>query len=440
MVQVKSAYGSLPTTVGEEPRTNGRNSWILPAVTALAAALVAGTAIILIAATPTGVELEQKRHHSLANNYRSSADARNDLNAYFDSQKMNTKRHGLSASEANSQLSQIWKTSADAKIAKVRSLQHKQVMQDLAFSSHAAQDDLDSYFDEMDDSHPKAHHEHHESGEIRKNWNAHSAENDMDNYWDTLSAKEGHKWHHQNSHAIKPSQAQIAEAKSKALKEYRSQHPEFAKKLDQIHIDWMKTHDQPPTGTMEKSQYEKQVKKVEQGVHLQVTKYLKEIMAHPEAKEDKPNLRKEALVKYLDSHPDVKAKMSKAKKEWMEEYGGPPKGNVQMKKYHDLMKHIVGHVDISIKDTLGVKASTLSGAQKEPSQAEKVKALKEFEHQNPEIKDKIAKVHKLWAQKHTKPPSTPAEEAEYGELMKKYVVPTVATVSAASEDLKKKSA
>mmetsp|Transcript_133433 Transcript_133433/g.198358 ORF Transcript_133433/g.198358 Transcript_133433/m.198358 type:complete len:411 (+) Transcript_133433:2-1234(+) len=404
----------------------------MPAMAGLAAVVLTGTAVVMMSSSAS-VELAQK-HHSLANNYRSSDAARAELNEYFDSQAVATRKHGISSKQAMSQLNAIFPTAGDAKIKQIRAKQQKTVMQDLHYSSSAAQDDLDSYFDSMDSSPKKhAHKDHHFKAESTD-----KARDDMDSYWDSLTESEHHEWHHaKKSSSSKPTAEMVAQAKKLALEEYKKDHPDFAKKLDQVHIDWMKTHDGIPTTVSEKKKYTNLIKEVEQGVDLPITKHLKAIMDGKEdaktgmkAQAADSNPRKLALQKFLDSNPDVKAKMVKAKKEFFEEYGHPPnpKSKHEMQKYHDIMKKAVGKIDISIDKELGTKKA------KGADSSDKVAELKKFEKENPMVQAKIQKVHKLWASKHTAPPKTPAEEAEYGELMKQYVVPAVATMTDAAQD------
>ena len=69
-------------------------------------------------------------------------------------------------------------------------------------------------------------------------------------------------------------------------------------------------------------------------------------------KED-PNIRKQALQKYLRENPDVKHKMEQAKTQFFEKYGHAPQSDKQNQEYHDLMKKYVGHIDIDVKKILG---------------------------------------------------------------------------------------
>lgn len=57
-----------------------------------------------------------------------------------------------------------------------------------------------------------------------------------------------------------PTAEMVAQAKKLALEEYKKDHPDFAKKLDQVHIDWMKTHDGIPTTVSEKKKYTNLIK------------------------------------------------------------------------------------------------------------------------------------------------------------------------------------
>jgi len=80
-------------------------------------------------------------------------------------------------------------------------------------------------------------------------------------------------------------------------------------------------------------------------------------------KED-PNLRKQALQKFLHENPDVKRKMAAAKKAFFDKYGHAPQSAKQNQEYHDLMKKYVGHVDISVEKILGKGAIKQARTQK----------------------------------------------------------------------------
>jgi len=68
---------------------------------------------------------------------------------------------------------------------------------------------------------------------------------------------------------------------------------------------------------------------------------------------EEPNVRKQALQKFLRENPDIKQKMAQAKKQFFDKYGHAPQSDKQNQEYHDLMKKYIGHIDIDVKKVLG---------------------------------------------------------------------------------------
>jgi hypothetical protein len=135
-------------------RASSTRKIVAAAVMALAVCCVS-----LFAVSPTHVVLRQE---SLAGSYESSAEARDDLSSYFDTEqaKFNV-HHSMSSKEALRSADSIFsdKTSGNARLNRKV---HREVTQDLAFSSSQAQADFDSYFDNLggSDSISSAHSVH----------------------------------------------------------------------------------------------------------------------------------------------------------------------------------------------------------------------------------------------------------------------------------------
>ena len=153
-------------------------------------------------------------------------------------------------------------------------------------------------------------------------------------------------------------------AKMKELKRYEKSNHKFAKKINEVHLEWAKDHHGPPHSKAEQAEYAKLLKKIVGEVSPEVAHKKKINQFHA---------------------PDL---------------------NDQFK-------------------VAGGKAITSLAAAKH-SEAEmkmaKVKALQDLEQHDPKIKTKIAEVHHQWIKEgHKAPPSTPAEEKEYHALMEKIV-------------------
>mmetsp|Transcript_40577 Transcript_40577/g.63353 ORF Transcript_40577/g.63353 Transcript_40577/m.63353 type:complete len:461 (+) Transcript_40577:13-1395(+) len=451
-------YGTM-SSLSQVPRAPRSRSYtsVVVAVAVLGACALAGSQLLSSSAP---VELQEIHVNNLAKTYVSDSQARKQLDSYYEDKTFSVAKHGLSSAEALKQMDAIWKTPGSKNVlAKVRATQKKQVMQDLAFSSSSAQDDLDSYFDNLEGgtTHKAASHHH-------KKYDTSSASDDMDSYWDNQQKKaSSHKWHHQDPLPA----AKMQEAKKNALNRYKEQHPNFKAKLDKVHEDWMKNVGHFPKNEAEKKRYQAEVAKVvnsvkidimpedmpsakqattqqkttsqpsgHQATHEEAQKYIKD---HPELKSNlekkakdtwakeqgkglkgSPEERKAALANYLKQHPEVKKKMEEAKKAWFTAHGNkPPQGTHENEQYAKLMKEYVGHIDIPMSKYAKAKTTKKAEVSKDTKadHEENVDHLKEFEAKNPEMKKKIEKVHKMWAAGHSKPPSTDAEKKEYWDMM-----------------------
>jgi len=319
--------------------------------------------------------------------YVSSKAARSDLSNYFDHLPVHkSKRMGISARRARMQLNNIFKQDPVA-MHHARALSQrvrKQVVQDLAFSSKNAKDDIDSYFDSMQpETHKYSHHhEQHEAG-----------------------------GHEATSHV----------ELQHNLAQYKEQNPEFAKKLDEVHAMWMKDHKTPPRTAQEKREYGKLV-----------TKYVGDMQAVLTGKEQstkavQPNLKSKAFKVYMDQHPDVKKKFMKVQTDFIQKYGHMPKTEGEKKTFKSLIKHYVGHLEISVKKTLGkdsaaVKPSADDSAASKVDEAAKSKMLKVMEQKDPMLSQKLQKAHDVWIKAgHKGPPRNQEEEKEYRKLLDQMV-------------------
>ncbi|EKX34657.1 hypothetical protein GUITHDRAFT_166162 [Guillardia theta CCMP2712] len=325
--------------------------------------------------------------------YVSSRAARSDLNSYFDKLPVHKgKRMGISARRARMQLNSIFQQDpsvmhqAKALNQRVR----RQVVQDLAFSSKNAKDDIDSYFDSMQPETHKYSYHHHQH--------------------DKSDADEG------------LSHAQLQER----LVKFKKQNPEFAKKVEEAHAMWMKNHKAPPKTMKEKKEY---------GVLL--NKYVGDMAAILSGKEApqpakaskpaKASLKSQAFKAYMAQHPDTKKKFMKAQGIFLKKYGHLPQNDGEKQTFKALLKKYVGHLDISVKKTLGKdSADVKSGA--DDSTASKVddetkqKMLKTMEKKDPTLQQKLKEAHDVWIKTgHKGPPKNAEEEKQYRKLLDQMV-------------------
>jgi hypothetical protein len=284
------------------------------------------------------------------------------------------------------------------------------------------------------------------------------------------------------SHSARKTQTTAAE-QQKMIQDYRETHPEFGKKLEEVHAAWMKDHDSLPSTTSERKEYKALMDKI--------VGNMGDIMKQAKAETGpSPEMKKEALQKYIKEHPEVGRNIVKAKERFMKKYGHAPKSKLEKQDYAHMMKHFVGHVDISVDKELGKKAKAEKlpkedAAQKQKEEvggifklidktvkafegkdkkegeedakeAEKAikKALEEkgfqvevdndkkvhlrpsvqsaspddkqkvvssYTAKHPGVQKKLQEVHKLWRATHSAPPKTPAEEKEYDALLARVV-------------------
>jgi hypothetical protein len=188
------------------------------------------------------------------------------------------------------------------------------------------------------------------------------------------------------------------------IQDYQKTHPEFGKKLDEVHAAWMKDHDSLPSTTSERKEYKalmdkivgnmgdimKQVTqaKAETGPSSEVfalpaivfsvcacRRVCARVRACVRATDSKgvrlSQMKKEALQKYIKEHPEVGRNIVKAKKRFMEKYGHAPKSKLEKQDYERMMKHFVGHVDISVDKELGKKAKAEKLPKEDAAQKQK---------------------------------------------------------------------
>jgi len=304
---------------------------IVGSVAALAAATVALACVALYGARSGSVAMLSKTH-TLAATYQSDVASRQDLNSYFDNENKVAKkahRKDFTSEAAKQQLSAIFGNSkADHMSATVKHIQKKLVTQDLAYSAKDANSDLDSYFDSMQETNVRANRAH-----ARK-------ETSVDD--DGLPVLTSQK---------SKQQQEDAAVNKEELENYKKNNPDFKKRMDTVHLKWMEQHGGGlPKSKAEIKAYaalvEKYVGDISELVKKARTSSAKQL------KED-PNMRKQALEKYLRENPDVKHKMAQAKKQFFDKYGHAPQSDKQNQEYHDLMKKYVGHIDINVKKILG---------------------------------------------------------------------------------------
>jgi hypothetical protein len=162
--------------------------------------------------------------------------------------------------------------------------------------------------------------------------------------------------------------ASVAQLKKmRELKKYEAKHKKFSRQLNEVHMEWAKTHHGPPHTDAEQKEYATLLKKmINHGPNLKHTKKINQFHA-----------------------PDL----------------------------NDQFKVAAGK---------GINSLAAEEKVEEHSEAEekiaKVRALQDLEAHDPKIKTKIAEVHHQWMKAgHKAPPSTPAEEKEYQKLMEKIV-------------------
>ena len=210
----------------------------------------------------------------------------------------------------------------------VKRIQKKMVTQDLAYTASAANDDLNSYFDSMQETNVRANRAH-----------ARKATNVDDDGLPVLTSEKSKK------------QQETAQVNKEELENYKKNNPDFKKKMDTVHLKWMEQHGGGlPKSKADIKAYAALVEKYVGDISELVKKARKS--SSKMLKED-PNIRKQALQKYLRENPDVKHKMEQAKTQFFEKYGHAPQSDKQNQEYHDLMKKYVGHIDIDVKKILG---------------------------------------------------------------------------------------
>jgi hypothetical protein len=141
--------------------------------------------------------------------------SRQDLNSYFDSQNIVAKKahkKDFTSDAAKQQLSAIFgNAKADQMNSKVKRIQKKMVTQDLAYTASAANDDLNSYFDSMQETNVRANRAH-----ARK-------VTDVDDDGLPIITTEKSK-----------KQEEAAAVNKEELENYKKNNPEFKKKMDTV--------------------------------------------------------------------------------------------------------------------------------------------------------------------------------------------------------------
>ena len=192
-----------------------------------------------------------------------------------------------------------------------------------------------------------------------------------------------------------------AAEQQKMIQDYRETHPEFGKKLEEVHAAWMKDHDSLPSTTSERKEYKALMDKIV-GNMGDIMKQAKaetgpspEVFALPatvcsvcacrlvcarvracvRATDSKgvrlSQMKKEPLQKYIKEHPEVGRNIVKAKERFMKKYGHAPKSKLEKQDYAHMMKHFVGHVDISVDKELGKKAKAEKLPKEDAAQKQK---------------------------------------------------------------------
>uniref|UniRef100_A0A6U5BZY0 Uncharacterized protein n=1 Tax=Hemiselmis andersenii TaxID=464988 RepID=A0A6U5BZY0_HEMAN len=203
------------------------------------------------------------------------------------------------------------------------------------------------------------------------------------------------------------------------MKAYLKQHPEVAAKFKKVHDDWYAKHSKPPSTPQEQSEYAALTAKVVGHLDIDSKAVLAKARAEaPSHGEEKHTGSKADLLReYLQSHPHVQANIDRVHSEWKRHHSAPPSTPAEKRAYDGLMKRYVGDLHITSAKK-GVPLTTLA---KVDAATAKANAMDDYLSRHKALAQKVQKVHRLWRNKHTAPPQTPAEEKEYDALMSKYV-------------------
>jgi len=479
------SYGTLP---GGPSRVQRRQGYVLATVFGVGVLAIASVVYLSRSASPVSelakvtaknankdmdtyfnsVNKEIKKS-SRTLPYKSSNEARDDLDAYFNAKAAAKPIEYMSAKKALAELDYIFPTkdSKDSKQAAKKAPTSKKMVvtkgQILAFSHEESKEDLDDYFNNLDTStHSHAwgdmddasrkyienkrkaiHHAHGGFTEIDKNgntvevkkvWSTANAQADMDMYYG------GHRPadYVAPPHAISDSapvaaapapdaDAALRAAKAKKLHDAIEKDPALKTKFAEVHAKWMAEHHKPPSNPEEKAEYKKMVAAVVGTLKLSIDAADIKAAAAPAAAAaaaTRPNLSTQYQVfnAYLDMHPKAAAKYDHFKKVWRQSHEHDlPNNAEEAKEYNALMTKMVGKLKINAEEVTNqwnALWDAKHGKKAAVAQADKTSSLKSKLARDASLKAKLDKVHAEWATRHDgRLPLSAQDKQEYREML-----------------------